>query len=297
MEIIMTARKLFRVTSSAPMTGMVALMVLLALSPLRNTYAQALLGEPTITVVPASAPVNVPRKIEVSGSAISCSGASIAATPDTSLLSQTGNLLVRVSGIALRSPSLPPLLCDILVFYRISFTYTPLTDGVIQIVPVFLPGVVVGGGRIITTSAGDVPRSALDITGAWYDPAANGSGFTFVHSANLSDRGFGTYYTYDAGGMPRWFVINNLQWSTDGLTVKGVLGSAQGLAQCAAGLTACPMPAQRNTAQGNDIQIAFEQGPVTTQFPPPPPNWLGKVTIRTPQGETVYTGTLTRIGL
>jgi hypothetical protein len=291
MEIIMTRKK-----SSKAAWWVSAACILLA--SLFNTTVQAqtvLTSEPTIRVTPASAPANVPRTIDISGIAISCGPPTIAATVDSSLVSQTDNLLIRISGFTIRSPNLPPPLCDIIVPYRATVSYTPAADGVIRIVPVFSGGTIVGGGRIVTTNAVSEPRSALDITGAWYDPATNGTGFTFVHSASRSDQLFGTYYTYDASGVPRWFVINNLQWSSDGLTLRGTFASTEGLGQCAAGLIACPMRGAI-AASGNEIQIVFELGPTTTQFPPPPPNWIGKVSIGTPSGPPLYTGTLIRIG-
>jgi hypothetical protein len=291
MEIIMTRRK----RSSAAWLWSAAFM-LVALLPTMTVQAQTVLtSEPTIRVTPTSAPANVPRTIDISGIAISCGPPTIAATVDSSLVSQTDNLLIRISGFTVRSPNLPPPPCDILVPYRATVSYTPAADGVIRIVPVFSGGLILGGSRIVTTNALAEPRSALDITGAWYDPLTNGTGFTFVHSANRSDQLFGTYYTYDAAGIPRWFVITNLQWSSDGLTLRGTFASTEGLGQCAAGLIGCPMRGAI-AASGNEIQIVFELGPTTTQFPPPPPNWIGKVSVRTPSGPPFYTGTLTRIG-
>jgi hypothetical protein len=294
MEIVMMRRK----RSKAAWLFSATFMLLASLSALFNTTAQAqtiLTSEPAIRVTPTSAPANVPRTIDISGTAISCGAPNITATLDSSLVSQTDNLLVRINGFTVRSPNLPPPLCDIIVPYRVTVSYTPTADGVIRIVPVLSGGFIVGGGRIVTTNAVSEPRSALDITGAWYDALTNGTGFTFVHSASRSDRLFGTYYTYDIDGVPRWFVINNLQWSSDGLTLRGTFASTEGLGQCATGLNACPMRGAI-AASGNEIQIVFEAGPTTTQFPPPPPNWVGKVSISRPSGQVLYTGTLTRIG-
>jgi hypothetical protein len=291
MEIIMTRKK-----RSKAVWLWSATFMLVASLPTMTVQAQTILtSEPAIRVTPASAPANVPRTIDISGTAISCGPPTITATLDSSLVSQTDNLLIRINGFAVRSPNLPPPLCDIIVPYRVTVSYTPIADGVIRIVPVFSGGLILGCSRIVTTNAITEPRSALDITGAWYDPVTNGTGFTFVHSASRSDQLFGTYYTYDAAGIPRWFAITNLQWSSDGLTLRGTLASTEGLGQCAAGLIGCPM---RGTiaASGNEIQIVFEVGPTTTQFPPPPPNWIGKVSIRAPSGPLLYTGNLTRIG-
>jgi hypothetical protein len=306
MEIIMAGKYLLRAAQPIAVqfrglaVALVAGIAVIVASALpRTAHAQA--GPaftPKITVTPAIAPANAPRSIEISGSAITC-GASTTVTGqlDSSLVSQTGNLLIRIGGFVVAPPVASPLACDVVVPYRFNFSYTPSSDGAIRIAPVFLGGVVFGGSRIITGPESAEPRSEFDITGAWYDPMLNGSGFTFVHNASRTDRAAGTYYSYDANGVPRWFLISNIKWSNNGRTLQGLLISSQGSGQCAAGLAVCPMPAQPVAGTSNSIQIDFELGPTTLQFPPPPPNWIGKTVIRTPSQETVYSGNIYRIGL
>jgi hypothetical protein len=305
MEIIMAGKYLLRAAQPIAVqfrglaVALVAGIAVIVASALpRTAHAQAnSTFTPKIIVTPASAPANVLRSIEISGLALSCGNPAQRLMLDSSLVSQTNNLLIRINAFVTAPPTLPPLLCDILVPYRYTFTYTPLSDGVIRIVPVFEGGVIIGGSRIITGPESAEPRSEFDITGVWYDPMLNGSGFTFVHNASRTDRAAGTYYSYDANGVPRWFLISNIKWSNNGRTLQGLLISSQGSGQCAAGLAVCPMPAQPVAGASNSIQIDFELGPTTLQFPPLPPNWIGKTVIRTPSQETVYSGNIYRIGL
>jgi hypothetical protein len=304
-KMIMPRKKHPRVVSlaarfSATFVAILAISVFaLALSsPLRAVHAQVnSMATPTIAITPASAPVGVPRRIEISGSALSCGQLTATVTLDSSLVLLTGNLLLRVNALVALPPGAPPLLCDIIVPYNATFSYTPSSTGLINVVPVFTGGVILGGSRIVAGAESNAPRAVFDVTGAWYDPSRNGSGFMFVHNANQTDQASGTYYTYDASGVARWFLISDITWANGGRTLQGNLISTTGIGQCSPVLSACPMLAQASGEPTGSIQVDFEPGPTTSQFPPPPSNWIGKVTIRSSTRETLYSGNIVRIGL
>jgi hypothetical protein len=44
-------------------------------------------------------------------------------------------------------------------------------------------------------------------TGAWYNPATSGEGFTFT-PVPAQNRLVGTWYTFDANGAPRWYTLD-----------------------------------------------------------------------------------------
>ena len=73
------------------------------------------------------------------------------------------------------------------------------------------------GSYTATLSSGTVdhpsqdPLNAATITGLWYDPASNGTGFNFI----AADNGFfATYYGRSASSLPLWLISTEVPTGT-----------------------------------------------------------------------------------
>jgi hypothetical protein len=80
----------------------------------------------------------------------------------------------------------------------VSLTVFAIGDGVNQ--PLGLTAIPVGA----LTLQGPVDYST---SGAWYNPATSGQGFTFT-PVPLQDRLVGTWYTFDISGAPQWYTLD-----------------------------------------------------------------------------------------
>ncbi|HEX4858495.1 MAG TPA: hypothetical protein VFV17_05715, partial [Usitatibacteraceae bacterium] len=77
----------------------------------------------------------------------------------------------------------------------------------------------------------------------WYEPSTNGSGLTFVQSAQVADLVFGTWYVYSADGGSRWYTIQNTAWRSQGSVLEGDLYETRAAGtSCPAPLESCPVP-------------------------------------------------------
>ncbi len=130
---------------------------------------------------------------------------------------------------------------DLLIPHTSTVTYTPDAEGDLRILVLTNRGAFVGEATL-STRAANSNRSQFDLTGMWYDPATNGSGLTFVHGATRNDQVFGTWYVYDAQGMPRWYTIQNVTWSGGGLQAAGTLYETRANSiVCVPPYTGCPV--------------------------------------------------------
>lgn len=272
--------------------GVAVALVLLAISSvMRPAHAQTISaapapGTPGIRTTPLVAPKDAAREIEVFGVWPNGCG-QVTAAMDTSLVAATDNLVVRMTAPPI---NLAPGCSAFPLSYRFTFSYTPTADGVVRIAPVFDDGVRRGDGRIVTTSDAGT-RSVGDITGAWFDPNSNGSGFTFVHNYMRSDRSFGTWYAYDAQGVPRWFVIDGIAWSRGGLTMTGNVSSTKAAVPCPAGATVCAVRAGVDQLVGT-ITIDFDGLEPMSDV-----GLMGRVSITSNAGVSLYSGRIIRLGL
>lgn len=129
---------------------------------------------------------------------------------------------------------------DIIVNYRVTVTVKPDAEGDLRVLVVMNDGVYLGE-ITIHTRATNSNRSVYDLTGMWYDPATNGSGLTFIHGFTRNDVLFGTWYVYDAFGVPRWYTIQGVQWSAGGLQGDGLIyETSAGPVICYSPLFGCP---------------------------------------------------------
>lgn len=130
---------------------------------------------------------------------------------------------------------------DLLIPHTSTVSYTPDAEGDLRVLVLTNHGTFVGEATLITRAANS-NRSQYDLTGMWYDPATNGSGLTFVHGATRNDQVFGTWYVYDAQGMPRWYTIQNVTWSGGGLQAGGTLYETRANSiVCVPPYTGCPV--------------------------------------------------------
>jgi len=131
--------------------------------------------------------------------------------------------------------------------------YTPTQSGVLRIVVLTTDGRYMGQGELVTQSAGQA-HSLSDLTGAWYDPATNGSGLTLLHSFQTSDILVGAWFMFDTQGRPMWYTVQHGAWITP-TRFEGKLMSYQAApGGCATNPIACPIVANFS-AQAGVIRI------------------------------------------
>lgn len=160
---------------------------------------------PIINVSPLVADVGVPRTITVSASwPDGCPPMNPTLTAGT-LPGQT-HISIRFT-----LPLTLVACTQVVTPYSASLTYTPTQAGVQRIAVTLTDGRYLGGGQIITQSAGKV-RASRDLSGVWYSPATNGSGLALYHSQEGSDIMAGTWYVFDNNGKPYWYLIQNGRW-------------------------------------------------------------------------------------
>lgn len=218
-QILKNAMRFIGAVMAGLTTGM---CVLLASALFRATPALATsvilppAAPAVVSVVPVIDAPNAPRKITVSGrwpNGCGPTGVSL----DTGDTSQTGILVIRATFNPVGSICTQPA-----VDYKYEVDYTPKSDGVLRVVVTSAAGLLNGEGNVVT-SAGGKPRSTVDISGVWFDPATNGSGLSFQQAFRGTDATFGTWYLYDQAGGARWYSIQNIVWNADGRSFEGQL--------------------------------------------------------------------------
>lgn len=113
--------------------------------------------------------------------------------------------------------------------YTFDVSYTPTREGDLRVMVITTAGEYLGETTLVTRNAPSA-RSQFDVTGAWCDPATNGSGLTILHSHARGDTVFGTWFVYDVNGMPRWYSIQDVRWKEGGTEAEGTLYEAGGVA-------------------------------------------------------------------
>jgi hypothetical protein len=243
-------------------------------------------GTPNIKVTPMVAERGIPREIEVSGVWPNGCG-QVTATLDDSLTEWTGVLVIKMVAPLIDFASAcaaPP------INYKFSFSFVPFRHpAIVRIAPVFNDGLRRGYGRIVVGYG--APRSSVDINGAWYEPTATGSGFTFVHRYEFDDALFGTWYAYDMYGVARWFVIDSVKWSEDGRTLSGNVSSTKATDACSPGEVACVARGSVDKVAGT-IKIDFDGFEPFTDI-----KLQGRVIVNSLTGALLYRGTILRLGI
>ncbi len=172
---------------------------------------------PIITVVPDVDLVNMARTIIISGQHL----AGCPYNPPV-IDGQAGRL---IDGVVVRLELVPTLApCNTLSRqnFRFELPYTPMSAGAERVI-VTTGGVIRSESNVRTATNGGRTRAVGNITGAWYDPATNGSGILFEHNFRNSDAVFGTWFLYDANTNPRWLTIQNIVWQAGGTEFTGDL--------------------------------------------------------------------------
>ncbi len=185
-----------------------------------------------IAVTPLTADIGVAREITISGHWLGCPPES--ATVASASQAAPSTLVVK---LVFRYPP-PP--CAFGAFpYSVTATYTPGARGISRLLILNQDGEYLAESVLDTRLATD-NHSSFNITGMWFDPQSNGSGLTFVHSRLTDNTVFGTWYLYDATGKPRWYTIQNTEWTSQGRVMEGRLYQTSAVANCPAPFAACP---------------------------------------------------------
>ncbi|MBL8514515.1 MAG: hypothetical protein JNJ55_11035 [Betaproteobacteria bacterium] len=204
------------------------------------TLAQA--QTTTVSITPAVAAPGVKRTITID--TVQLQGCQATSTRvGTTEVNWQWTLTVHLDGG--RSPV--PVSCDVVQPYRYVVEYTPEYEGELKVL-VFDSRTNGAGGLLadtrMTTRSPATTRSVHDLTGIWYDPATNGSGLTFIHSATRGDAAFGTWFLYDGQGRPRWYTIQNIAWKPGGTEAEGLLlESSAAINICPLTIIGCPLAA------------------------------------------------------
>lgn len=230
----------------APLTA-AGLMTTLAGNALSQQFS------PMVTVSPLTATPGVSRTITLGGSwPNACTPASATLLP----------AVAGVSGISIRlNAGVATAGCEAApaTAYTLSVTVAPAVPGV-QPVWVSLPtGALIGQGTLVTDSSGQT-RSARDLSGAWSDPATNGSGLAISHSHTGSDLLAGSLYVYNLAGFPTWLLIQNAQWQSPTKLKADLVLFRGSSATCSISVfpsvPGCPKPAVGSGAYGLvDIEL------------------------------------------
>jgi len=194
-------------------------------------------------IVPASAPVNVPRIISmVVTSPPSCRGdfAGAAISIDFStLINGVINIGTRAATPYYTCPGTPTLIgSSIYPITRYYYEITPTVAGAVNVRYADPLGSVIEATMITTALGTATPR--YDINGMWYDPASDGSGISMHQAANNGSATLGTWFMFDRGGATRWYSLQASSWVAAD-TLQGTFIEAT--ASCAVGM-ACPAKAR-----------------------------------------------------
>lgn len=190
---------------------------------------------PTINVSPLVADAGVARTITVSGSwPDGCTPGNPVLSVNTISGQDTVNILFAV-------PQTLTVCFSAVTTYSATFNYTPTRAGTQRIAIVLTDGRYLGGGQIITQAVGQ-PRASTDLSGAWNDPATNGSGLALLHSQATTDILAGAWYVFDGTGKPFWYLIQNGRWQSNTAFVGNLVETQAGSASCTIPLPACARP-------------------------------------------------------
>jgi hypothetical protein len=237
------------------------LLAFVAACTARSAVAQAQTSVPTpevaFIITPLVADVGVARKLTVSGVA-STSCPPLSATLDTRSSELTRTIVVRLLRLPTSVPC-PPTPRE----YRFELAYVPIAKGITTVLAYTTTGgdspaslSYLTSGRIVVAPVDSVWSSG-DIGGAWYDPATNGSGLTFVHNYTGNDTVFGTWYLYDSEGKPRWYTLQEGKWKQDGEVVEGKLFESRG-APCPLVTLYCPTTIIGAAAEVGTFRATFK---------------------------------------
>ena len=174
----------------------------------------------SIYVSPRTFTPGTPRTISIYGATTSGP-----ITIDESTLATTGKLILRVTPEFI-GRTLEPMVV----------TYTPRSIGTLR-VTLDLPDGSAAEALIESVAVGG--RSAVNLDGMWFDPATNGSGISFYHSAS-TDAVFGTWFMFGRGG---WYSLQSLQWLPGGTSLIGIAYAATAATQAPCVGLNCPRPA------------------------------------------------------
>ena len=178
----------------------------------------------SIGVAPHVSTVGSSRTLFANG----CTGS---VTLDESEVATTGTLIMRSVPFSIGCVEIPKVL-----------SFTPRSVGTLRVI-MKLPDGSIAAEAAMETVVG--ARSTINLDGMWFDPATNGSGISFHHAIG-SDTVFGTWFLYGAANTfaPRWYSLQNMQWTRAGTLLVGTAyePSGSGLALCVAG-DDCPRPA------------------------------------------------------
>ncbi len=125
--------------------------------------------------------------------------------------------------------------------YSHKVNFTPSQGGARRVLAVTSDGRFLGEGELVTQYAGGA-RSLYDLTGAWFDPATNGSGLVLLHSFLGSDVVAGGWFFYDSQGNSRWYSIQFGRWETPTLFSARLLEFESAPGGCGSGVLACLLP-------------------------------------------------------
>lgn len=178
----------------------------------------------SIGVAPRVSTVGAPRSLFANG----CTGS---VTLDETAVATTGTLVMR---------SVPESVgC---VERTVVVSYTPTSVGTLRVIMKIPDGSIVAEAPMETMARA---RSTVNLDGMWFDPATNGSGISFHHAVS-TDTVFGTWFLYGASNtlVPRWYSLQNMQWTQGGTLLAGVAyePAGSGSPLCVTG-DDCPRPA------------------------------------------------------
>ncbi len=241
---------------------------------------------PVVTVVPLIAAPNAPRKIVLSSAWLNnCGPASLSLnSADTP---QTGILVVRASYAAFNPNGVvcQPILGGDL---RLELDYTPTVEGVLRVLVVTDFETKYGEGNVVTSAAGKA-RSALDLSGVWFDPATSGSGLTFQHNFRGNDLSFGTWYLYDQAGAARWYTIQNAVWNADGRSFEAQLLESRSPPSLCPPNAPCPLASTGASKVGN-VKISLTGDEFSTT-----PSLVMKVQALSLSGNLLFSSSANRL--
>jgi hypothetical protein len=260
------------------------LIVMVTISP--SALAQAKwtrLPPYGVAVSPPIADAGVERTIVVSGVwPDEC--APNAVTLDTDLAAQLSILVLR--------PQVPQTLVPCAAVetpFRLLVTYTSKQRGVLQIFALAQSGYLFGPTRLIT-SPSTAPRGLASVTGLWYDNATTGSGLVFIHEFDGSDVVFGTWYVYGVDRKPRWYSIQNTEWSADASTLLGKLYETTSRA-CDASVPICS-PVLDTVREVGSVRVKF----ITTLLGDPRTFSAATAEAFSPTGQLLFSSNIAKIG-
>ena len=183
----------------------------------------------SIGVAPRVSAVGTPRSLLANG----CTGP---VTLDESAVASTGTLVMRMVPESIGC-----------VERTVVLNYTPRSIGTLRVIMKRPDGSTVAEAQMETVSGA---RSTVNLDGMWFDPATNGSGISFHHSAS-SDVVFGTWFLYGSPSTqqalpsPRWYSLQAMQWVQGGTLLVGIAyeGRANNVNPSCVPGDDCPRPA------------------------------------------------------